>query len=135
MARPMTELQTRTWTLVLPYDVLPLSLNDRMPRRAEARIKADIRRSAGFMARAQKIPPMNGIHVVLHYRPKDNRRRDPDNCIATQKPAVDGLVDVGVVPDDDERYVTWDRPVIHRADEPTPGVSNLWLVITERTAQ
>ena len=46
------------------------------------------------------------------YRPRDKRRRDPSNLIATQKPILDGLVDAGLVPDDTPEYVNELMPKI-----------------------
>lgn len=80
------------------------------------------------MKQAQ-IPALQAIHVQLHYQPKDNRRRDSDNLIATQKPCVDALVTAGIIPDDTGEFLDWSRPIIHpHTKGDSPG---LWLIITD----
>lgn len=124
-----------TWTLRLPYERPPLLANTsnrgithgaRMGHAAKAKM---VRGDVSQLARAAGVPTLAAIHVRLHYRPKDRRRRDPDGLMATFKPCIDGIVDAGVVPDDTAQYVDWSRPVIHPPSLPdrTPA---LWLVIT-----
>jgi hypothetical protein len=76
-------------------------------------------------------------HVELHYRPKTNAHRDPDNLVATLKPAIDALHQVderslwdGILVDDDPRYLSWSPPMIHRAVRGQAPA--LWLLL--RTA-
>lgn len=64
----------------------------------------------------------NGARVVVELRFLGVRRRDPANWAPTAKAVVDGLVDAGLFPDDDYRYVTGPDmrlgpPVQARADE------------------
>lgn len=47
-----------------------------------------------------------GAHVLCELRFSTNRRRDPANWAPTAKAVMDGLVDAGVFPDDNHRYVT-----------------------------
>lgn len=44
--------------------------------------------------------PLTLAHVRITWVVTDNRRRDPDNVIASCKPIIDGIVDAGVIPDD-----------------------------------
>ncbi|MFC5268428.1 hypothetical protein ACFPJ1_40515 [Kribbella qitaiheensis] len=121
------------WTLDLPYEKPPLSLNDRGQtigaRRAKSAKAAMIRADVTTLARAANIPPQQAIHVRLHYRPKTAVRRDADNLVATLKPAIDGLRDAQVIPDDDPSHLDWSAPRIHPPSLPdrTPA---MWLVIT-----
>jgi len=120
-----------TWTLTLPYTKPPISLNDRWQtpagRRAHSAKVQQVRADVVTLARAANIPALEAIHVTLHYRPRDNRRRDSDNLVGTLKPCVDAIVQAGVVPDDCAPYVDWSRPVIHPA---IPGTApSLWLVV------
>jgi crossover junction endodeoxyribonuclease RusA len=125
----------RTWTLTLPYPDPPLLANRSNrgitwgARMGHARVVARIRGDVHILARAARIPALTGIHVRLHYRPKDRRRRDPDGLMPTFKPCLDALVAAGIVADDTQAYVDWSRPLIHEptADR-TPAV---WLVIEE----
>lgn len=132
---------TGPWLLILPYEKPPLLANTsnrgitRGARMAKAEQVRDIRTAVATLARDAQIPPCDAIHVRLHYRPKDNRRRDPDGLMPTMKPCLDALVDAGIVPDDTARYVDWSRPVIHAPLMPDRKPA-LWLVIAalERTA-
>lgn len=40
---------------------------------------------------------------------KDYKPRDVQNAIAALKPAIDGMVDAGVVPDDSYKWVSWGK--------------------------
>lgn len=118
-----------THRIDLPYTRPPLSLNDRGHWRKRAAQIAAVRSDAANLARSTKLP-RNCAHaqIGLHYRPRDNRHRDPINLAATQKALVDGLRDYGLVPDDDSRYVTDLMPHIHPAEKGQPG--RMWLEIT-----
>lgn len=104
----------REWTIEVA-GVEPLSLNDRDSRYARARRVADWREQVGWLAKAQRIPRLDRVHVAMTFRPPNNNRRDADNLVATLKPVLDGLVDAGVVADDNPDHVTWDPPAIGRA--------------------
>ncbi len=43
------------------------------------------------------------VNVIATYRIK--RKRDEDNLLASLKPAFDGIVDAGLIPDDNEKYL------------------------------
>src|SRR5690606_17565708 len=79
------------------------------------------------MARYLKIPRLARIQVDGIYEPPDKRRRDAGNWLATYKAQIDGLVDAGVVEDDDHT----------RVHGPFPWIGDLFpmgrivLVITE----
>lgn len=121
----------RSWTLTLPYPRPPLSLNDRGQspgaRAAKSALIKMIRADVAVLARVARIPALDAIHVRLHWQPPDNRRRDPDNLVATLKPCIDGLVTAGIVPDDCAPYVAWSAPRIHPAAKP----ARLWLEVRE----
>lgn len=127
-----------TWTLTLPYAAPPLLANktnrgtSRGARMGHAKKAQQIKGDVTALAKAARIPAQGAIHVRLHYRPKDRRRRDPDGLAPTFKHCLDGLVAAGVVPDDTQQYIDWSRPLIHEpADDRTPA---LWLVITPMVA-
>lgn len=106
----------------------PLTANDRLHHMVKARRTKLVREQVGWQARSRGIGPQDYIIVQLHYKPTDQRRRDPSNLMPTQKPAVDGLVDAGVVPDDTPEFVGELMPVIH---EPSRGVlPRLWLAVS-----
>ncbi len=121
-----------TRVLYLPYDRPPLTLNQRWPsRQAKDSAVAEVRRSVGWVARAARIGRHDHVTVELHYRPGRAGIRDVDNLVATLKPACDGLVDAGLVVDDDPAHMTKLMPVIHSAIKTTgTGERRLWLQIT-----
>lgn len=100
-----------TWLLDLPFDK-PLSLNDRMHHMVKAAMTAQYRTTAGWVARAAKIPPCAKIRTTLYYTPRVRRGRDPINLTPTLKVVEDALVDAGVVPNDTPEYVTSMMPMI-----------------------
>lgn len=126
--------------LELPWTAPPLSLNDsgqtRGARMAHARKRAEVRGTVHRLARAAKLPRgLDHVTVQLHYRPRDNRRRDTDNLAATAKPAYDALAagtvkhpGYGMVPDDIPLHMAKPEPEIHEAERGKPGA--LWLEIT-----
>lgn len=98
----MTE---RSWTIRLPYSRPPLSLNGRYHWATKARLTKEVRAWTREAA-LYRVPSLDRAHVVLHWVPRDRRRRDTDNPFPTLKAAIDGLRDAGIVPDDSSEYVT-----------------------------
>lgn len=99
------------WSFELPI-TRPLSLNDRSHWSAKAAQVAQLREDAGWCALAARIERCDQVSVTLIYEPRDKRRRDKDNLVATLKPVVDALVDVGVIPDDTPEHVEYEMPLI-----------------------
>lgn len=121
---------TESFDLTVPLDgngTAPLTLNQRLHWAEKARRTRIVRDAVAWRARAAKIGRREHVVVQLHYVPPDRRQRDPSNLMATQKPAVDGLVDAGVVPDDIPAYVTELQPVIHGPIG--GGVARMWLQV------
>lgn len=58
-----------------------------------------------FEAYNQKIKPMLRVEVDFIFHFKTKARHDPDNYAATIKMIMDGLVDCGVLHDDNFDYV------------------------------
>ncbi|MEU0871633.1 hypothetical protein [Nocardia brasiliensis] len=137
--------------LELPWTAPPLTLNARRATRgamfAHARKVAEVRAKVLELAEAADLPRgLAHVTVQLHYRPRDQRRRDTDNLVATLKPACDALtigrpakisrtgkpvpalLGYGMVPDDIPRHMAKPEPVIHDAERGKPGA--LWLEIT-----
>jgi crossover junction endodeoxyribonuclease RusA len=120
---------TREWTIDLPYTAPPLSLNGaRGNHYARARKVKQVRAEARWLAVRAKIPPLRRCVIELHYAPRDSRRRDALNLVATLKPIEDGIVDAGVVPDDTAEFVEPTVPVI---DPPTGGPGRLYVIVRE----
>jgi crossover junction endodeoxyribonuclease RusA len=93
-----------SWVFDLPQTT-PMSLNARMNWAVAAKMKKPYREAAHVLALQQKIPACKRVRVTLIYTPKDKRRRDPLNLVATLKLVEDGLVDAGVIPDDTPDYL------------------------------
>ena len=51
--------------------------------------------------------PYEAAHITITWVAKDKRRRDPDNLFASMKPYIDGLVESGLLVDDDARHVSY----------------------------
>lgn len=137
--------------LELPWTAPPLSLNQRRATKgamfAHARKVAEVRGTVHRLAQAADLPlGLDHVTVQMHYRPRDNQRRDTDNLIATLKPACDALtvgrparlsrngkpvaalIGYGMVPDDIPRHMAKPEPIIHVAEKGKGGA--LWLEIT-----
>lgn len=121
----------QNWRIDLPV-TRPLSLNDRTHWRTRARAVADLRALAKWKTIAAKIPPCGCVRIELHYIPRDKRRRDPLNLVASLKAIEDGIVDAGVIPDDTPEHSIPTMPVI---DQPNPNLaqSRIYILIREVT--
>lgn len=118
-----------TYVLDLRMTKPPLNLNDRMHWAQRASITKDIRLRTRAIAGIEKLPKnAKSVKVRMMYRPRDKRRRDPSNLILTQKPALDGLVDYGLIPDDSPEYVEEMMPTITQPIKGQPG--KVWLEVT-----
>lgn len=104
----------------------PLNHNQRLHWRHKAELTKLVRVRSKIAATNSRIGRCQFLTVTLHYQPGDNRRmRDPMNLTASSKPAIDGLVDAGLVPDDTDEFVHETTPVIHLG----PGQRRLWLEV------
>lgn len=54
--------------------------------------------------------PWNHVIVTAAFFHKVNRRRDPDNATGSLKATYDGIVDSGLVPDDDSKHMRRGEP-------------------------
>lgn len=120
-----------SWTLLLPAGTLLLNANRSMHFRARADLVKSIRNTAWALARREKIPALQRAHIFYVVHPGGAvRRRDPGNWAPSAKAAVDGLVDAGVLPDDDHTRLLGPDP---RIGDPVKG-SQLELVVTDLDA-
>lgn len=117
----------KEWRIDLPF-TKPLSLNGREHWRVKAKRVSEVRKATALLTRSANVPALNRISVELHYAPRDKRRRDPLNLVATLKPIEDGIVDAGVIPDDTPRYLTSVMPII---DEPTREAIHIYFIIRD----
>ena len=108
--------------LVLPLEAtnLLLSENGRGHWRERARLSRYWRTLTQIEARSLinrgTWPRLQRAHITVTISWPDRIRRDPANYTLTAKPIVDGLVDAGLLPDDDHEHVT--GPDMRRARGP-----------------
>lgn len=122
-------MSAREWTVELPAGMELLNSNDRSGHWGRRqRLTDELRVTAGWLAKQQKIPRLKRAHILGVYQPPDRRKRDPANYYPSFKACVDGIVtDAGVLPGDDAVYL--DGPDM-RLGEPFPR-GRLVLHITE----
>lgn len=102
--------------------------NDRLHWAQRAKRTRWVRQAAAVAARGARTRRRADIHAYVSY-PRNNRA-DPSNVAATVlKAAIDGLVDAGVLPDDDSEHLP---AVTIRRDPPTgrTGIYRVRLVLT-----
>ncbi|WP_371634448.1 hypothetical protein OG693_39260 (plasmid) [Streptomyces sp. NBC_01259] len=117
-----------SWRLELPAGLFLLNDNQRLHFRRKAEYIDLIRRASALTAKAAKLPTFDRIHLyyVIHPKP-GTRRRDPANWSPSAKAAVDGLVDAGILPDDNHTRLLGGDP---RLGTPVKG-SQLVLWLTD----
>ncbi|MEU1311004.1 hypothetical protein ABZ419_19240 [Streptomyces cinnamoneus] len=119
----------RSWTLLMPYGDL-LTSNQRLHHMAECRVRKRLRQEAALTARAHRLPRLEraAVYYVLHPRPI-KRKRDPGNWAPSAKAYVDGLVDAGLVPDDNSDFLVGPYPEMGRPV--ATGGARISLVVVE----
>ena len=122
-------IATTVYRLDLPFTRPPLTDNDRMHHMVKARKVAELREQVAWLAVAQRLPRgLEAVNVTFHWAPGSNRRRDVLSAAPTVKPLLDGLVDFGLVPDDDVKHVQLVTFCIHDWRRGVPAAC--WLTIT-----
>ncbi|MGQ4350496.1 hypothetical protein [Streptomyces sp. SAS_275] len=133
-------MTTRTFTLQLPAGLPLLNANQRLHHAPRARMTAEIRNQAmaacsehehlrAALAAANPRPALQHAYILGVLHPATRRRVDPANFYPSFKAAVDGLIDAGVLEDDDHtRLVGPDMRI-----GPLVKGSQLTLVIQEIT--
>lgn len=100
--------------LELPFPPPQLSPNARVHHMKKARIVREYREDCAWAAMALRrngkqpsvAPP---VRAVVTFVVPDRRRRDEQNCLQMLKPAFDGLVDAGVLVDDNHEVFSVER--------------------------
>lgn len=117
----------RTVTVALPR--LPrLNSNQRLHWATKARRTRLIRDTAAWVATSLREAPMERAEITAVIHPKTAARFDPHNLQPTVKAAIDGIVDAGLLPDDDAKRVV---SVAFVAGEKTATGPRVDLVVTE----
>ena len=91
--------------LSVQYDKLPpsgLSGNSRLHWAQKAELAEEWRSFFGWKAKEGwgRKAQLKRATLRITWEAKDKRRRDMDNLLSATKPAIDGLVDAGVLQDD-----------------------------------
>ena len=119
-------------TITLPLPSKCLSPNARAHWRTKAKAVKEYRWRAcaeALEATEAQMPRWTAASIQAVFYHPQRRRRDHDNLAASLKSAVDGLVDAGLLADDDQ--ITW-LPVVKLIDPEYPRVM---LVVTRTEAR
>jgi len=106
----------RPYTIELPAGLRLLNANQRLHHVPKAKLTAAIRDAAmeavadnptlmNALAQAKPGPLFQRAHILGLLHPATERRADPANWYPSFKAAVDGLVDAGLLDDDDHEHV------------------------------
>lgn len=110
-----------TYTILLPMDKsMMMSANHRKHWTVRYRITKHWRQVARIMARNARIPLLDQARIVVTFSFGDQRRRDTANFYPVTKAIVDGIVDAGVLADDNDKHVQ--GPDARRDDPNPPGI-------------
>lgn len=89
----------------MPAGIPLLSANGRYHHMQRHRLSRVLRAAAQHKTRAARVPRLLRARIVALYHPPDRRRRDVHNLLPAAKCCVDGLVDAGVLPDDNDDHL------------------------------
>lgn len=113
----------------MPND-LWMTSNSRLNRFERARRTRALREQAGWTGRAARVPRLRRAHIKALIQYPTNAKADPQNAEPTVKPIIDGLVDVGLLPDDNHEHL--EGPDLRRADGLCArGFHKVFLVVTD----
>lgn len=90
-------------TLTIEPPCALINANDRLHHHAKARLTKAWREAAWLASTSER--RFDQVHITVAIRFPDNRRRDVGNYYPTAKACLDGLVDAGVLPDDNDTHV------------------------------
>ncbi|MBT0772320.1 hypothetical protein KIH74_25470 [Kineosporia sp. J2-2] len=126
-------IYTLTIPVIDPHALL--NANHRMHWRRKAERTRFWRELAMYTTRAAlqagTVVPMERARIVAQFRFPTGHRRDVGNLAPTVKAIMDGLVDAGLLPDDDDKHLT--GPDLRRV--PEKGPTEIRLEIEELEAQ
>ena len=108
-----------------------LTANQRLHHMKRAAVVKILRHAAQMAASSQDAPKLDRAHIVVRVSWPDRRRRDVHNVMPTIKACVDGFVDYGLLPDDDDRHLVGPDLRVDTETSGTSGVTRLRFEITE----
>ncbi|MGX6605606.1 hypothetical protein ACWKSP_26260 [Micromonosporaceae bacterium Da 78-11] len=97
--------ETRTWTLTIPAPAKWLNANQRTDLRRQTPDRRAWRDAGRVYAMQAKLPKLERAYLLAELRFADNIRRDVHNLYPTIKAVVDGLIDYGLLPDDNHHHL------------------------------
>ena len=117
-------------TLTIP-DALWLTSNQRLPRPVVWKRTAGIRELAATAARAANLPHMTQVHIGIAVGYPTRVRADAPNAWPSAKAAIDGIVDSGVLADDNSEIV-WCHSFMRASTKCPRGVHTLRFIFTDQ---
>jgi crossover junction endodeoxyribonuclease RusA len=117
----------RRLVIELPPGLDLLNANDRIHYKTRAKLTEKIR-SEAFKVAKHSLMTFPKAKITCIFRAPDNRRRDTANMYPSFKAALDGIVDAGVIHDDNDKYVT---EFILMRGENLPKSSQLIIILEE----
>lgn len=113
--------------LVLPFTAPPLRPNQRPHWSVRSREMRRVRQTSQLLAKAEKIAPRGSqpVAITVVWFARDRIRRDSNALALFAKAAIDGLVDAGVLDDDDSEHLVEERYRIRH--DPTNPRIELWI--------
>jgi len=96
---------TRSWQLTIPAPAIWLNANQRTDLRRQTPDRRAWRDAGRVYAMQAKLPKLQRAHILAELCFADARRRDVHNLYPTIKALVDGLIDFGLLPDDDHLHL------------------------------
>lgn len=94
-----------TQRLFVPGRPLLLNAERSMHLQRARAVTRTIRNVAAVLARSQRLESVDRVVVIAEPHVKDRRRQDVGACFPTVKASIDGLVDAGILPADDDAHV------------------------------
>jgi Holliday junction resolvase RusA-like endonuclease len=107
MTRPLrlTDADREAWAITFAPPADLISANDRLHWRKRAELTKAWRDAALVHALSKSVGPFDRAHITVAIRFATNHRRDVGNYYPTAKAIVDGLVDAGLLEDDDDTRI------------------------------
>jgi len=104
---------------MLPGRELNLNYHGHWSRKAKA--AREFREAVGWCAKVERRRWLQGherAELSITFVVRDARYyKDPDNAIASLKPAIDGCVDAGVIQGDDDEHLCYRLPILYQIDK------------------
>ncbi|MER5302203.1 hypothetical protein ABT039_22470 [Streptomyces lasiicapitis] len=120
----------RSWRVELPTGLKLMTSNERLHHYQRSDRTRALREAARLATRQARLPHLQRAYVTCYLRPIDRRRRDPGNWYPSAKAVLDGVVDAGVLADDDATRVLGPDMRLGPVTKPGP---QLVLVVTDLT--